>query len=705
VSDTSKPAPSPKSASLETAPPAPPAARTLPRVIVLTTVMLTFISFWRAAAMVLNDLASTAYYIGGIAENAVGQVAPWFIFFVMLFAMAVRLVYMESCSMFVRGGVYRIVKEAMGHTMAKIAVSALVFDFVLTGPISCVTAGHYIHNFIHETAHRLGASFPVSSDWFAMGFGILITAYFWWLNTKGVDESSEKALKIMIVTVIMVAILNAWSLLTVVTKTGWTLPPLSIEAIKLNDHALGWLQGLNLATQFVPLMLFICLGHTLLAMSGEEALAQVYREIEAPKKKNLIKTAMVIFAVSITFTGFCTFWCFMIVPQQIRLTAGDNLLNALVLHLIGPDWLKLLMVAFVVKVGVLILAGAVNTSIFASNAVLNRVAEDGILADWFRKPHHRFGTTYRVVNLVTILQIITILASHGNVKLLGEAYAFGVIWSFAFMSLSMLRLRFRYPAERAIKVPLNPVIGGVEIPVGLGLVCFILVGVALTNLFTKPVATVSGIAFTAAFFVMFQISHVINARARGGNPAEEHREKFLLETRSELVPETVDLPGDNRVILVPMRDPGNLSHLAWALESAHGNQAEIVAMTVKVDRNYRESGATGASSDANLLHEGHGMISPDEEHLFTRVVELAEKFGESVAPIVVPSNNSWFAIMRTALELRASEIIVGQSGRLSADDLLTQMALMWGRVTTGENRSITLRVIGRDGQEQLAATI
>ena len=89
------------------------------QVIVATSVMLSFISFWRAAAIVLNDLGSSAYYVGGIAEKAVGRAAPWFIFGVMLFSYAVRAIYIESCAMFTRGGVYRVVKEAMGGACGK----------------------------------------------------------------------------------------------------------------------------------------------------------------------------------------------------------------------------------------------------------------------------------------------------------------------------------------------------------------------------------------------------------------------------------------------------------------------------------------------------------------------------------------------------------------------------------------------------------
>src|SRR5499425_3065056 len=120
------------------------------RIVIATSVMLTFISYWRAAAVILNDLGSSAFYAGGIAEQAIGKTAPWFVLGVMLFSFGVRAVYVESCSMFVRGGVYRVVKEALGGTLAKISVSALMFDYILTGPISGVSAGQYIVGLIND---------------------------------------------------------------------------------------------------------------------------------------------------------------------------------------------------------------------------------------------------------------------------------------------------------------------------------------------------------------------------------------------------------------------------------------------------------------------------------------------------------------------------------------------------------------------------
>src|SRR6202049_818825 len=166
------------------------------RVVVATTVLLSFISFWRAAAIVLNDLGSTAFYVGGIVEQAAGKAAPWFILGVMLFSYAVRAVYIESSAMFVRGGVYRVVKEAMGGTMAKLSVSALLFDYVLTGPISGVSAGQYIAGLLNDVFARFGVHVIVPYNATAALFAILITIYFWWRNTRGLHESSDDAFKL-----------------------------------------------------------------------------------------------------------------------------------------------------------------------------------------------------------------------------------------------------------------------------------------------------------------------------------------------------------------------------------------------------------------------------------------------------------------------------------------------------------------------------
>ena len=94
----------------------------------------------------------------------------------------------------------------------------------------------------------------------------------------------------------------------------------------------------------------------------------------------------------------------------------ENLIGGLAMHLVGPFPLLLAFHVFVVVVGTLILSGAVNTAIVGSNGVLNRVSEDGVLTDWFRHPHRKFGTSHRIINMVVIGQILTIVVSRGAVS-------------------------------------------------------------------------------------------------------------------------------------------------------------------------------------------------------------------------------------------------------------------------------------------------
>ena len=655
----------------------PSVRRPAVKVFVATTVMLTFISFWRASAIVLADLASSAYYAGGDAEKVIGKSAPWFILAVMLFSYCVRALYIESSSMFVRGGVYRVVKEAMGGTLAKFSVSALLFDYVLTGPISAVSAGQYLAGFIEDMGKYLHHPLFFSEDYFSAGFAILIVLYFWWKNIQGMHESSQKALQIMIVTTVMVVILIIWCTITVFSAPVHLPPnPLHPGVVKLTKESLGWLHG-TWVSHLTWIILFVGFGHSVLAMSGEETLAQVNREIEHPKLKNLEKTGLVIFIYSLLFTSLVSFFAVMIIPDHVRHDYFANLIGGIAVYLVGPMWLKLIFHAFVVLVGVLILAGAQNTSIVGANGVLNRVAEDGVLTDWFQKPHSRFGTSYRVINLIVGLQLLTIILSRGNVYVLAGLYAFGVIWSFALKSLAVLVLRYTEPGNRQWKVPGNLHIGGRELPVGLILISAVLLITALVNLFTKSEATIAGVTFSAVFFALFTYSEHRVAKARHGKP--ENLDQFRVYGNQELGSGALGVRPGN--ILVAVRDPRNLYYLREVLRNTDTNRQDLVVMTGRLY--HREHSFSGSA-----VVETSQVFDHYEQELFTAAVAVAEKEGKPVSLLVVPATDIFEAIIVTAQRLDSSRIVCGRSNKLTPDEQAKLLGDAWERLPEPRPRLI-----------------
>ena len=380
-------------------------------IIIVSSVMFTFIGYWRTAAVVLCDLASTAYYIGAIVEQSIGPAAPWFILGVMCFSYAVRWVYIESCTLFVRGGVYRVVREALGPWMAKIAVSALMFDYILTGPISSVTAGQYVMGLILDMLKHYGnikvpddtASFI--TNWGSVVLACTVTVYFFYQNLRGIHESSDKAVKIMIITTVMGGIMIGWCLLTLAVgrtdakgndipsnpvpsiqphltpRINYTAPP-PASGERQPESPLGFIKHTAFAKKLegTPVIengvhvkapdgnpkyeptpglswwgiigllgVAIAFGHSILAMSGEETLAQVYREVESPKLLNFKKAALVVFIYSIVLTGTISFLAVMLIPDSERMSKyGDNLIGGLAMQVIGPEWAKYLLRTFVV---------------------------------------------------------------------------------------------------------------------------------------------------------------------------------------------------------------------------------------------------------------------------------------------------------------------------------------------------------------------
>ncbi len=686
------------------------------RVVVATTVMLSFISFWRAAAIVLNDLGSSAYYVGGIAEQAVGRAAPWFVLGVMLFSYAVRSVYVESCVMFTRGGVYRVVKESMGGTLAKLSVSALMFDYILTGPISGVSAGQYVIGLVAQTVTYFGHPWnpsPSTTNYLAAGIAILVTIYFWWRNTMGIHESSGDALRIMYVTTAMVVILILWAGYSIITRPDkQRLPPAPVpHNLSFNRDAVGWLPDIapgallempaetpsatepktketeprlglvaNAGALLGLMGILMAFGHSFLAMSGEESLAQVNRELEHPKHKNLMRAGFVIFVYSVLFTSLVSFFAYALIPDGVRMTYRDNLISGIAMYLTGPLPLKLLFQAFIVIVGCLMLSGAINTSIIGSNGVLNRVSEDGVMADWFRAPHKRFGTTYRMINLIVLLQLLAILASGGNTYLLGEAYAFGVIWAFTFNALAMLVLRFKDKSHREWRVPLNIKVRGKEIPVGLGIIAVLLFSIAGINLLTKEVATVAGVAFTIVFFVVFTVSERINQRKQ--DKSSTALDQFTLNYQPDVSLDTVrSRPGS---VLVTVRDYNTLAHLDYVLGRTNTEAQDIVVMTARLMR--------GPDAGERDLYDTN-LFTDYEQRLFTRVVALAEKHGKPVELVIVPATNLFDAVAQTALRLDSAEVVAGLSSKMTASEQARELGRAWERLAETPRRQVWCRIV------------
>jgi Amino acid permease len=689
------------------------------QIVVVSSVMFTFISFWRTAAVVLCDMSSTVYYIGAIVESQIGKAAPWFILAVLLFSYGMRAVYIESCALFVRGGVYRVVKEAMGGFLAKLSVSALLFDYVLTGPISGVSAGQYIVGLLLETAARvLGLQIDESlrqsiKCWGSVAIACAVTVYFLHQNLLGIHESSGKAMRIMLATTVMAVLMLVWSGATLavrgpvnpipswqpdlsqkwdVAADGQTVPKLNPITGQQEDplgvlgHFSAVADSLRNPVHWWSVVgligIVIAFGHSILAMSGEETLAQVYREVESPKLPNFKRAAFVVFLYSLLLTGTFNFLAVLMVPDGQRMHKYyDNWIGGLAMQMIGPVWLLLLLNAFVVFVGFLILSGAVNTSIVGSNGVLSRVAEDGVLPDWFLRPHPRYGTSYRLLYLIAGLQLFTIVASGGNVILLGEAYAFGVVWSFVFKTLSMIVLRFKERAPREFYVPLNVRWGNVHVPIGLGIVFLIVLMSALVNLLTKPVATVSGLIFTAMFLAVFIVGEKVHEKRRGGGH-HQHLEQFNRAVVERVSGESLGLTHPY-CKLVAIRSPHNLFMLDKALADTDPQTTDVVVMTAKVE------------PQGSDLPTGHPLDIYDQQ-LLTAVVNHAERLGKTVTPLLVPTNNALHAVLNTAKDLPCQEVLVGASNKYTAEEQLDQIAFYWINLHAGRPQGLTVHVVSQD---------
>ena len=332
-----------------------------------------------------------------------------------------------------------------------------------------------------------------------------------------------------------------------------------------------------------------------------------------------------------------------------------------------------------------------------------------MLPRWFRKPQRTYGTTWRLLTLIAGLQVATIVISRGDVILLGEAYAFGVVWSLVFKTLSMLVLRFTEPGRyRGYRVPLNVRLGRIELPIGLSLIFLVLLASALANLLTKTVATISGTAFAAAFLVVFTATEFYHKRkegqGRGGEqPGDDHLEEFEVEAAAGLSPEVLGLKRPYRKV-VSIERAEETRPLETCLVESDPTTTDIVvaaAHTPTAAGTYGDpehSEAVVASAQTSDLPDP--PLGREDRKLMTAVVHKCEVAGKPVRPVVILTEDPESALLRAVRDIGAEELLIGTSDAESPGERLDRLASRWREITDAPGARLTIRLIARDGEER-----
>ncbi|MGC8867718.1 MAG: amino acid permease, partial [Elusimicrobiales bacterium] len=319
-----------------------------------------------------------------------------------------------------------------------------------------------------------------------------------------------------------------------------------------------------------------------------------------------------------------------------------------------------------------------------ANGILNRVAEDGILPQSIRRLHPRYGTTYIIITSIAALQALIVLLSGGDIFILGEAYAFGVLWSITFNIASLILLRFKQDnLEREWYYPLNIKWRRYKLPIGLFLLFIIMFSLSLINLFTKKLATIFGLSFTLILYIVF--TYFERKQTTCSTDIHKLNEEDIDEKVNINAFNDVELVFKNfnkeKRILVPVRNPNNLVHLKWVLENFSDEETDIAVLYVRFEKGYDYSA-------------GNENMNYEEKELFKKVILLAEKYGKKIHPLIVSSNEPFYVIIYSALVGVFQMIVMGVSGTTGAEIQMENIALWWGTLRPKDFKSsIEVRII------------
>jgi magnesium transporter len=636
--------------------------------------LVSYVSVWRAAARALVELGCAAFLVGGVAWVAIGAAAPWYVLAAVALAVAVRAVDVEARALFVAGGLYGSVRDALGRMPAKVAASALIVERLMLGPLAAVVAGHYIAALVPVAASPLPGGRHLTGNDGPVAIAAALLGVVWWLQRQGrlvPDRAVSRAVGASTAALLGVV---AWA-----GTTAWlvdaVVPPIGLPRVALFSLAASSGRPIWLTTVAAIAALAAGVGFALPVLGGVDVLSQVAVDLAQPRIRNLRRIARLVCAFGLIVTASSAFLFVSLVPDAQRSAWVSAPLAGIALHLAGPAWLGAIGLVAVVGAAVVFLSAAARSAATGVHSVLSRLVDEGILGAALRTLHPRFGTPWRLIDAAAVAQIVIVFVSGGEVVWLARVYAVGLVWSAVLKTIALIRFRFLRTGGRAYRVPVNVTVGGREWPIGLVLVAGLLALPALCLLIALDAPSIAGAALLAGVTALLIVSE--RSAAAQPEPAHGALDEFqLLPAGHEDLTHVEARPGN---VLVPVRKPGILTHLTAALRAA--GDRDVVAMTVRL-----------VGIDVPDDPSSTPRTTDDERRLLSAVVALAEREARPVRLLIVPGVNVFDAVVETALRLESAEIHVGESETLSADDQARLLGEAWERAPHAPGADLRLVV-------------
>src|SRR5216683_1643492 len=388
-------------------------------------------------AVVFADIGTSVYYVPGILWGTEGitTLAGFFVFLTMSVFVLLTLKYSEVTHRFPQGGgVVTVAAQAMNHWVGALGGMFILVDYFLTAAISSLSGMQYL-SVVIPALGRPTIVVPLygSVQVLLLLITIVVLVLLGILNWIGISESA----KVSLVGAVIAFASDIAILFTVFTHISFS-EFLSLFPLMFANHTL------TTAT------ILVGFANSFLAFSGLESISQLSPVMRTPRKKVAgLALLLVVLTIGIT-SPLLTMLSTTLLPKNI---VGDSILSGQVISLLaghfGGMWGQFLQIEVAISASALLIFAS-NTAIIGTYHVFMALSRMEFFPAFILKRNRLRGTPHNSIALATFVPIIVLILVLGNIIILGDMYAFGLLGAFSLTCLGLDILRHR--ERKAAKV-------------------------------------------------------------------------------------------------------------------------------------------------------------------------------------------------------------------------------------------------------------